>query len=966
MAEVDFRVKNGLVVGTNATITGTITASTFVGDGSGITGVTTTATASYDSLTGTVPTWNQNTTGTAAGLSTTLAVASGGTGLTTVGTTGNVLTSNGTAWVSSPAPISLPTQTGNTGKYLTTDGATASWTTVPIDSKANIDSPTFTGTVSGITKSMVGLGNVDNTTDLLKPISTATQTALDLKSPLASPTFTGTPSVPTATVGTNTTQIASTAYVRAEVSALVASAPTALDTLNELATALGNDANFSTTVTTALGLKAPLASPTFTGTVSGITASMVGLANVTNTSDANKPVSTATQTALDLKAPLSSPTFTGVVTAPNSLLKVTTSSYPTIRPSLNLDFANSQSVDPRITFTRASTATRVRQDGLIEVVASGSPRINFDPVTQVCKGLLIEEQRTNLLTYSENFDNAAWLKINSTITANAITAPDGTVTADKLVENTSNAAHYIYEVFNPSSGIDYTYSFYAKSGEKTSVFAQVIFGGVNSLFTVNLSDGTKSIITTNTGTLFDAVSVGNGWYRCSIKVTTTSTSIGNVVIATANGTVVTYTGDGTSGLYIWGAQLEVGSFATSYIPSSDTFTSRASTATYVGSNGLIQSALTNVARYNYNPVNLALAPKLLLESASTNLLTYSEQFDNAVWTKDNVTVTAEFITAPDGTMTAEKIQTSLAATGNTGHVGQLLSITANNVVNTLSMYVKKGNIPTVSLNLYNTTPFNQALITYNFDTELFTNTAGALYPIATSVGNGWVRLSLSLAGTASTGVVCRVYVKDQGTTNTTLDYVYIWGAQLEAGSFPTSYIPTVASQVTRAADISSSAQTTRVADTAVMTGTNFSSWYNQTEGTVFTKQDFLYSLSNSIITNIDDGTGTYGKRLQQSKPLNVTTYTVLDNVNNARVVDVSIGGSGIDNSCYTYKTNDYAICGNGTVPQTDSSGSVPTPLSRLVIGANPINIAILNGHISKLSYYPKRLTNSELQALTTG
>ena len=140
-------------------------------------------------------------------------------------------------------------------------------TQTALDLKSPLASPTFTGTVSGITKSMVGLGNVDNTTDANKPVSTATQTALDLKSPLASPTFTGTPSVPTATVGTNTTQIASTAYVRAEVSALVASAPTALDTLNELATALGNDANFSTTVTTALGLKAPLASPTFTGTV---------------------------------------------------------------------------------------------------------------------------------------------------------------------------------------------------------------------------------------------------------------------------------------------------------------------------------------------------------------------------------------------------------------------------------------------------------------------------------------------------------------------------------------------------------------------------------------------------------------------------------------------------------------------------------------------------------------------------
>ena len=97
------------------------------------------------------------------------------------------------------------------------------------------------------------------------------------------------------------------------ISNLVASSPATLDTLNELATALGNDANFSTTITNSIATKAPTASPTFTGTVSGITKSMVGLDNVDNTSDANKPVSTATQTALDLKAPLASPTFTGTV-----------------------------------------------------------------------------------------------------------------------------------------------------------------------------------------------------------------------------------------------------------------------------------------------------------------------------------------------------------------------------------------------------------------------------------------------------------------------------------------------------------------------------------------------------------------------------------------------------------------------------------------------------------------------------
>ena len=196
-------------------------------------------------------------------------------------------------------------------------------TQTALDLKAPIASPTFTGTVSGVTKTHVGLGNVDNTSDANKPVSTATQTALDLKAPIASPALTGTPTAPTATAGTNTTQVATTAFVGTAVANLVGTASSTLDTLGEIATALGNDANLSTTLTSAIGLKAPIDSPTFTGTVSGVTKSMVGLGNVDNTSDANKPVSTAAQTALDAKlasataattyAPIASPTFTGTV-----------------------------------------------------------------------------------------------------------------------------------------------------------------------------------------------------------------------------------------------------------------------------------------------------------------------------------------------------------------------------------------------------------------------------------------------------------------------------------------------------------------------------------------------------------------------------------------------------------------------------------------------------------------------------
>jgi len=148
--------------------------------------------------------------------------------------------------------------------------------------------PTFTGTVSGVTAAMVGLGNVTNESKL---------TMFD------SPAFTGIPTAPTATAGTNTTQIATTQYVRTEVANLVNSAPGALDTLDELAQALGDDASFATTVTTSIGLKAPLDSPAFTGTVTGITKTMVGLGNVVNETKATA---------------FTSPAFTGTPTAPTA------------------------------------------------------------------------------------------------------------------------------------------------------------------------------------------------------------------------------------------------------------------------------------------------------------------------------------------------------------------------------------------------------------------------------------------------------------------------------------------------------------------------------------------------------------------------------------------------------------------------------------------------------------------------
>ena len=238
-------------------------------------------------------------------------------------------TTTDTLWVdTSDTGLVIVPAGGTTGQVLAKSSSASydtAWAT-PVTSgdmalKADLASPTFTGTPT------LPIGTIATTQTALdsstKVATTAFVTSADaLKADLVSPTFTGTPTLPTGTIattqtaGNNTTAVATTAFVSTAVANLIDSAPATLNTLDELALALGDDANFATTTATAIGLKAPLANPTFTGTVSGITKTMVGLGSVDNTADTAKPVSTAQQTALDLKANLASPALTGTPTAP--------------------------------------------------------------------------------------------------------------------------------------------------------------------------------------------------------------------------------------------------------------------------------------------------------------------------------------------------------------------------------------------------------------------------------------------------------------------------------------------------------------------------------------------------------------------------------------------------------------------------------------------------------------------------
>ncbi|HNS44187.1 MAG TPA: hypothetical protein PKH37_03045 [Alphaproteobacteria bacterium] len=227
-------------------------------------------------------------------------------------------------------------------------------------------------------------------------------------------------------------------------------------------------------------------------------------------------------------------------------------------------------------FTRNSIATYYDAAGTLQTASANTPRFDHDPVTHAPKGILIEESRTNIGLQSSNFSNASWLVVRASIVSNAAMAPDGTNTASKLVEDTTvNNTHYVRypNDSNLVSGNIYTFSVFVKAAERSTV-ALIHYGVAGTEATFNLQTG---VITGSnyavSGTKIQ--NIGGGWYRISMTHVYAGAGLSfGVFIAQTNGTTA-YTGDGTSGIYIWGAQLEQGSFPTSYIPTTNAAVTRA-------------------------------------------------------------------------------------------------------------------------------------------------------------------------------------------------------------------------------------------------------------------------------------------------------------------------------------------------------------------------------------------------------
>jgi hypothetical protein len=178
--------------------------------------------------------------------------------------------------------------------------------------------------------------------------------------------------------------------------------------------------------------------------------------------------------------------------------------------------------------------------------------------------------------------------------------------------------------------------------------------------------------------------------------------------------------------------------------------------------------------------------------------------------------------------------------------------------------------------------------------------------------------------------------------------VYLWGAQFEAGAFATSYIPTVASTVSRSADV------------ATMTGTNFSSWYNQSEGT-FVVASAPYSAGNFTSASATDG--STNNRVQVTSSNTIQFLVGTGGVVQAILDAGTVNGGATNLTAGAYRVNDFAASINGSAVATDTSGTIPT-VTRLDVGNLSGFAEFLNGHLRAIAYYNTRLPNTQLQTLT--
>jgi hypothetical protein len=604
-----------------------------------------------------------------------------------------------------------------------------------------------------------------------------------------------------------------------------------------------------------------------------------------------------------------------------------------ITPTFSRDFVTNNTlnhgVGPNITFTRASSATVFTSTGILSTVPNDVPRFEYG------------DFRTNYRTFSQDFDQ--WSPNQLTVTANNTTDPIGTSTADRVIENTDpNTFHVVSRSITIPFAGPFTYSVFVKPNGRNSIYVELyndpsVSGpfGLGTRYSYFNLTGNGSIFTT-LGNITPSISaLSNGWYRCSITSTALSSSNTLTVVGLASSNSSTfagsYTGDGSSGVFLWGAQVETGLSATSYIPTTTT-----AVTTGVPRGLLIEESRTN-SIYNSQAIGAIVgAPgtmpifgwdtsgpsginREIVNTGTLNGFSYIDIKFSGTCTQigsNNIAVrfnsTTQLSALPNQTWTGSCYVGVLS--GSTANISNLwLSTVERDSAGTFLQRTQSNNISGVELKRY-------------------TATRTLIEPTASFVNS-----QIELIG-IDNGDVIDITLR-------------IAAPQLEQGTFPTSYIPTAGLSATRSADFA-----------YVNTVDSF---YNQEQGTLFAEIYKVNSPSDWKIVSFTNSSNTTNNITLQSYA-DAHGFTVW---NNGVSTTLNFTNNSQLNTIYemigTYKLGNTQAAQNSILTTLNTTRIPPYNINRLSLGSLNGSQFYLNNYLRKITYWPTRLSNNRLRLITS-
>lgn len=387
-------------------------------------------------------------------------------------------------------------------------------------------------------------------------------------------------------------------------------------------------------------------------------------------------------------------------------------------------------------------------------------------------------------------------------------------------------------------------------------------------------------------------------------------------------------------------------FTTGILDSRVTITRSLNTATRVNNSGLIELVNADLPRFDYSPVTLGLPLGLLIEETRINLLSYSQAFNDVSYTKGAISVNQN-ITGLDGvTNTAATI----TASAGTGSHWFYKSFTATAVPYTQSVYAKAGTTNWLGISFGGGADADGAF--FNLTTGVVGLTAFNSTATIRDAGNGWYRCTVTRTLGAGTYFgALEVHTNNNqilGWNAVGTETICLFGLQMEAGAFATSYIPTTSTSLTRNAD------------QAAMTGTNFSSWYNATEGTFYSEFTPIATTAaggGTILMTTDGTKNGYGFYKGSSS----SSLSTIVGSNSSVIGSITVGNT--QKAILGYNSTNIRSGLNRNGLFTTATASVGS-LSALYLGRSWYAGDFMSGHIRKTSYWPQKLTDAELTANT--